>query len=139
MGTATARVLSGVYPAWMAMVSSRMGSVAPVGSRQPVGVQPLRHVTPRPGRSLGGPVEVEPLDERRVPLALFQGPLDRREALPVPPAGAGQRQAGDAVALAPDVAAHVAPVLGEQAPGLVFGVALDEHHPAAPDGLAHQA
>src|SRR5450755_4474043 len=67
MGTATARVLSAVYPPWMAMVSSCMRSVAPLrDSSQPVLVQADGHRAPRPGGPGPSLVEPEGLDERRV-------------------------------------------------------------------------
>src|SRR5580704_19508522 len=105
MGTATARVLSAVYPPWMAMVSSCMRSVAPLrDSRQPVLVQADGHAAPRPGSPGPRLVEPEGLDERRVPFTTGHPLVEVRQTCLVFGTNAVNGQAGLLVALVPHVA-----------------------------------
>src|ERR1700693_5442811 len=125
MGTATARVLSAVYPPWMAMVSSCMRSVAPLrDSSQPVPVQADGHAAPRPGGPRPNLVEPERLDERRVPFTAGHPLVEVGHACLVFGTHAVNGQAGLLVALVPYVASRVPLVLAQEAGPPVLGVTL---------------
>src|SRR5450631_2474904 len=125
MGTATARVLSAVYPPWMAMVSSCMRSDAPLrDSSQPVLVQADRHGAPRPGGPGPSLVEPEGFDERRVSFTAGHPSVETRQPCLVFGTHAVNGQAGHLVALVPHVSTHVTLVLAQEAGLPVLGVTL---------------
>src|ERR1019366_3573194 len=116
MGTATARVLSAIYPPWMAMVSSCMGSVAPLrDSSQPVLVQADGHGAPGPGGPGPSLVEPEGLDERRVSFTAGHPLVEVGQTCLVFGTHAVNGQAGRLVALVPHVATRVPLVLAQEA------------------------
>src|ERR1700733_8575743 len=132
MGTATARVLSAVYPPWMAIVSSCMRPVAPLGdSSQPVLVQADGHASPRPGGPGPSLVEPEGLDERRVSFTAGHPLVEVRQTCVVLGTHAVNGQPGHLVALVPHVATRVPLVLAQEAGPPVLGVTLHHQHPAA--------
>ena len=126
MGTATARVLSGVYPPWMAMVSSRM-SQRPRSGRRPASWRrdgsPLRHprrARPRRlgrGRSRRGPGSRSPPRIRRWSPP---GRSSRRAHAPL-------REDGKVIPLSDHVAADVTLVFAEQVGGPYSGWACTHH------------
>src|ERR1700722_19701063 len=84
MGTATARVESGSYPKWMAMVSSCIGSDPSCGGPgQPVGVQTCGRIAPRPAGAGADRVERIGLDQRRLALRSGDGVVQLRQPRPV--------------------------------------------------------
>src|SRR5665213_3573053 len=98
----------------MAMVSSCIGSVTPLGvAGQPVGVQGLRYRIPwprGPGAHVGKGIRLE---DHRFPLAPGNGPVQLLELGPVLRGDTVQRQAGKVVALMEGETPGVPVVLAE--------------------------
>src|ERR1700722_13368614 len=129
MGTATARVPSAWYPPWMAMVSSCISFVAPLAAAsQPICVQNLGGLEPRPGRSGAHLCEWVRLHQGRIAALLGDRSMQCLELGPVLWGNAVQRQTWGLVTLASDEPPDVALILAQQAGGLILGMTLHEDH-----------